>query len=129
LGYKTNLAEDLTLRLNVASGFRAKSCWINFKWSARRYQSIWSKQRFRNRAKRITNRFKFRIQSGSCWVLWNGFYNHINNYIYIIQREIIDENAVFDYIQDNAKLYGGEIGLHFHPHPLDWLHFETSLKP
>jgi iron complex outermembrane receptor protein len=26
LGYKTNLAEDLTLRLNVASGFRAKSC-------------------------------------------------------------------------------------------------------
>jgi iron complex outermembrane receptor protein len=28
----------------------------------------------------------------------------------------------------NAKLYGGEIGLHFHPHPLDWLHYETSFE-
>jgi iron complex outermembrane receptor protein len=35
---------------------------------------------------------------------------------------------MFSYIQNNAKLYGGEIGLHFHPHPLDWLHYETSLK-
>jgi iron complex outermembrane receptor protein len=24
--------------------------------------------------------------------------------------------------------YGGEIGLHFHPHPLDWLHYETSFE-
>jgi iron complex outermembrane receptor protein len=35
---------------------------------------------------------------------------------------------VFSYIQNNAKLYGGEIGLHFHPHPLDWLHYETSFE-
>ena len=41
---------------------------------------------------------------------------------------MIENNAVFDYIQNNAKLYGGEIGLHFHPHPLDWLHFETSFE-
>jgi iron complex outermembrane receptor protein len=40
---------------------------------------------------------------------------------------IQDNNDVFSYIQNNAKLYGGEIGLHFHPHP-DWLHYETSLK-
>jgi iron complex outermembrane receptor protein len=33
---------------------------------------------------------------------------------------------VFSYIQNNAKLYGGEIGLHFHPHP--WLHYETSFE-
>jgi iron complex outermembrane receptor protein len=25
-------------------------------------------------------------------------------------------------------LYGGEAGLHFHPHPLDWLHFESSFE-
>jgi iron complex outermembrane receptor protein len=24
--------------------------------------------------------------------------------------------------------YTGEIGLHFHPHPLDWLHYETSFE-
>ena len=59
----------------------------------------------------------------------NGFYNHINNYIYTSATgAMIENNAVFNYIQNNAKLYGGEIGLHFHPHPLDWLHFETSFE-
>jgi iron complex outermembrane receptor protein len=47
---------------------------------------------------------------------------------YLSTGEIIDENAVFDYIQDNAVIWMGEIGLHFHPHPLDWLHFETSFE-
>jgi iron complex outermembrane receptor protein len=59
----------------------------------------------------------------------NGFYNHINNYIYTSPTGTqIANNDVFDYIQDNAKLYGGEVGLHFHPHPLDWLHYETSFE-
>ena len=26
------------------------------------------------------------------------------------------------------KLYGGEFGFHLHPHPLDWLHFETNFE-
>ena len=40
----------------------------------------------------------------------------------------IEENAVFLYQQQDAKLYGGEIGLHIHPHPLDWLHIESSFE-
>jgi iron complex outermembrane receptor protein len=45
-------------------------------------------------------------------------FNHINNYIYTSPTgRIQDNNDVFSYIQNNAKLYGGEIGLHFHPHP------------
>lgn len=59
----------------------------------------------------------------------NGFYNHINNYIYASPTaEVIDGNAVFEYVQDNARLYGGEVGFHLHPHPLDWLHFESSFE-
>ncbi|MEX1384403.1 MAG: TonB-dependent receptor, partial [Lutibacter sp.] len=30
--------------------------------------------------------------------------------------------------QDNAKLYGGEFGLHLHPHPLDWLHLNSNFE-
>ena len=41
---------------------------------------------------------------------------------------VIDDNPVFTYSQDDAKLYGGEIGLHIHPHPLDWLHIESSFE-
>jgi len=59
----------------------------------------------------------------------NGFYNHVNNYIYTSPTgETLEDNDVFMYIQNDAKLYGGEIGVHFHPHPLDWLHFESSFE-
>ena len=33
---------------------------------------------------------------------------------------------MFNYLQHNARLYGGEAGFHLHPHPLDWLHIEAS---
>ncbi len=59
----------------------------------------------------------------------NGFYNKINNYIYLNPSAItIAGYDVFNYFQTNAKLYGGEFGVHFHPHPLDWLHFESSFE-
>ena len=59
----------------------------------------------------------------------NGFYNHINNYIFISPNgNIIDENNVYDYLQANASLFGGEAGIHFHPHPLDWLHITSSFE-
>src|SRR5690606_32513956 len=54
---------------------------------------------------------------------------HVNNYIFISPNgTTIDDNDVFDYVQDNAALYGGEVGIHFHPHPLDWLHFVSSFE-
>src|SRR5690606_15040533 len=59
----------------------------------------------------------------------NGFYNHVNNYIYASPTgEIMDDNVVFRYVQDDAALYGGEAGIHIHPHPLDWLHLESSFE-
>lgn len=130
LGYKTNLADDVTLRLNVASGFRAPNLAEltsnGVHEGTNRYEignsDLETEQNVQTdlNLEYKTDHFEFFV---------NGFYNHINNYIYTSPTgEIIDDNAVFDYIQDNAKLYGGEIGLHFHPHPLDWLHFETSFE-
>lgn len=59
----------------------------------------------------------------------NGFYNHITNYIFIAPTGgIIEDNPVFEYEQSNAALYGGEFGIHIHPHPLDWLHFTSSFE-
>ncbi|TDE31324.1 TonB-dependent receptor [Flavobacterium ranwuense] len=130
LGYKTNLADDLTLRLNVASGFRAPNLAEltsnGVHEGTNRYEvgnsNLETEQNVQTdlNLEYKTDHFEFFV---------NGFYNHINNYIYTSPTgEVIDQNAVFDYIQNNAKLYGGEIGLHFHPHPLDWLHFETSFE-
>jgi iron complex outermembrane receptor protein len=59
----------------------------------------------------------------------NGFYNVVNNYIFISPtNETIDDTQVYDYLQNDATLYGGEFGFHLHPHPLDWLHLESSFE-
>jgi len=59
----------------------------------------------------------------------NGFYNKINDYIFLSpDGNFIDGDAVFLYEQENANLYGGEFGFHLHPHPLDWLHYESSFE-
>lgn len=59
----------------------------------------------------------------------NGFYNYINSYIYTSPTGTIrDNNDLFIYIEDNAKMSRGAIGLDFHLHPLDWLHYETSFE-
>lgn len=34
----------------------------------------------------------------------------------------------FQFIEGNARFYGGEFHLDIHPHPLDWLHFENSFS-
>ena len=59
----------------------------------------------------------------------NGFYNAVKDFIFIEPNgEVIGQDDVFVYQQENAELYGGEIGFHLHPHPLDWLHFESSFE-
>ena len=59
----------------------------------------------------------------------NGFYNHITNYIFIQPTGTeIDGNVVYKYTQNNAALFGGEAGIHFHPHPFDWLHITSSYE-
>jgi iron complex outermembrane receptor protein len=130
LGYKTNLAQNVTMRLNVASGFRAPNLAEltsnGVHEGTNRYEvgneNLKTEQNVQTDLNLEYNNSHFEF-------FVNGFYNHINNYIYTSPAGfILANNDVFKYIQDNAKLYGGEIGLHFHPHPLDWLHYETSFE-
>ncbi|OUL61489.1 TonB-dependent receptor [Flavobacterium sp. AJR] len=130
LGYKTNLADNLTMRLNVASGFRAPNLAEltsnGVHEGTNRYEIGNSTLKTEQNVQTDLN-LEYKNSHFEFFV--NGFYNHVNNYIYTSPTgDVLDENDVFAYVQDNAKLYGGEIGLHFHPHPLDWLHFETSFE-
>jgi len=130
LGYKTNLLQNLTLRLNVASGFRAPNLAEltsnGVHEGTNRYEignsNLETEQNLQTDLNLEYNNSHFEF-------FVNGFYNHINNYIFTAPSGIvIEDNDVFNYIQDDAKLYGGEIGLHIHPHPLDWLHLESSFE-
>jgi len=130
LGYKTNLNDNLIVRLNVATGFRAPNLAElssnGVHEGTNRYEignsNLKTEQNIQTdlNIEYNTDHFEF---------FANGFYNHVNNYIYTSPTgEMREDNDIFKYIQNDAKLYGGEIGVHFHPHPLDWLHFESSFE-
>ena len=130
LGYKTNLASDFILRTNLASGFRAPNLAEltsnGVHEGTNRYEMGNPDLKTEQNVQADLN-FEYKNNHFEFFV--NGFYNHVKNYIYTSPTgQIITENDVFEYIQNNANLYGGEIGLHFHPHPLDWLHFESSFE-
>jgi iron complex outermembrane recepter protein len=130
LGYKTNVTEQFIIRMNLASGFRAPNLAEltsnGIHEGVNRYElgnsNLKTEQNFQTDLilEYKTDHMEFFV---------NGFYNHINDFIYINPTgEILQNTSVFNYIQNNANLYGGEMGWHFHPHPLDWLHLETSFE-
>ena len=130
IGYKTDLADDLSLRLNVATGFRAPNLAEltsnGVHEGTNRYEignnTLKTEQNIQTdfNLEYTSDHFEFYISS---------FYNHVNNYIYISPTGTdIEGFDVYDYVQNNAKLYGGEVGLHLHPHPLDWLHLESNFE-
>lgn len=130
LGFKTNLKENIILRVNLASGFRAPNLAEltsnGVHEGSNRYEignsNLENEQNFQTDLN-----LEYRNPHFELFV--NGFYNHINNYIFISPNgNVIDGNDVYDYVQDNAALFGGEAGIHFHPHPFDWLHITSSFE-
>ena len=59
----------------------------------------------------------------------NPFFNQVKNYIFLSpSNDTIDSTPVYEYLQTEAMLYGGEIGFHYHPHKIHWLHLESNLS-
>ena len=128
LGYKINLLKELTARVNLASGFRAPNLAEltsnGVHEGTNRFEignpDLKNEQNFQTDLS-----LEFKNEHFELFV--NGFYNTISDYIYLEPNgEFVDTDVVFLYLQRDANLYGGEIGLHYHPHPLDWLHLESS---
>ena len=128
LGLKTNITNSVTARVNLATGFRAPNlselASDGSHGGTNRYEignsDLKNEQNFQTD---IALEFK----NEHLELFANGFYNKINDYIFLSPNgDIIDEDPVYIYQQDDAKLYGGEFGFHLHPHPLDWIHFESS---
>ncbi|MGY0392395.1 TonB-dependent receptor [Bizionia sp. KMM 8389] len=129
-GIKSNLNKNITARLNLATGFRAPNLAEltsnGTHHGTNRYEvgniNLNNEQNFQ-----ADLALEYKNEHIEFFV--NGFYNHINDYIYLSPDGTeIDNAPVYNYIQENAALYGGEAGLHFHPHPLDWLHYESSFE-
>ncbi len=59
-----------------------------------------------------------------------GFYNLINNYIFISPtgEKTTSGINIYRYMQTNSTLYGGEAGVHFHPGSFKWLHLKATFS-
>lgn len=130
LGFKTNLFKRVTARLNFASGFRAPNLAEltsdGVHHGSNRYEignaNLNNEQNFQTD-------LALEFKNEHIEIFANGFYNAISDYIYLApDGTVIEDTPVYYYVQENANLYGGEFGFHLHPHPLDWLHFESSFE-
>jgi len=130
LGAKMDITENLLARINLASGFRAPN--LAELASNGVHEGT---NRFEIGNVDLTNEQNLQTDVSLSFAnehiefFANGFYNAISDYIFITPTgEMLDDNLIFEYVQDDANLYGGEFGMHLHPHPLDWLHLESSFE-
>lgn len=130
LGAKVDITNNLLARLNLASGFRAPNLAEltsnGVHEGTNRYEignaELDSEQN-------IQTDLSLEFRNEHFEIFANGFYNTVNNYIFLTPTgEVLEDNFVFNYVQNDAALYGGEFGFHIHPHPLDWLHLESSFE-
>ncbi|WP_246269414.1 TonB-dependent receptor [Chitinophaga oryzae] len=141
VGLSYEASDRVVLKLNAARGFRAPNI---SELAANGVHEGTIKYEYGNQelkpevSTQIDGGIEFNTQHVSLSA--NVFYNHINNFIF--SRKLVnaagtdsipaDDNAegfaAFKYQQANANLYGGELMLDIHPHPIDWLHFENTLS-
>jgi iron complex outermembrane receptor protein len=57
-----------------------------------------------------------------------GYYNFIQDFIFISPTgmETGQGLPVYQYRQSDARLFGGEAGIHFHPEFIHWLHMQST---
>ena len=128
LGVKTEVIENMNLRLNIASGFRAPNL-AELTSNGEHESRIEVGNPALKNEQNIQTDLNWDFHSTHIEFFVNGFYNHIDNYIYLAPLQQMQNNlSVYAYRQTDAYLYGGEAGLHFHPHPWDWLHVSSSFE-
>ncbi|MDR1371695.1 MAG: TonB-dependent receptor [Dysgonamonadaceae bacterium] len=123
-----DINKTLSLRTNLSTGFRAPNM---FELLSDGVHEGTNRYEIGNSALKTENSYQadaslnYRTLHFQAFI--SPYFNYIRDFIYIQPTgEIIDDINVYNYLQTNAFLYGGETGFHLHPHPLDWLHIEGS---
>ncbi|MDT0690560.1 TonB-dependent receptor [Salegentibacter sp. F188] len=130
IGAKYQYQSKFIVRLNLASGFRAPNL-----AELTSNGSHHGANRYEVGNANLDNEQNLQVDLSLEWrnehfeAFANAFHNSVNDYIFLNPSgEFIEDDLVFNYTQGDATLYGGEIGFHIHPHPLDWLHLESSFE-
>lgn len=140
LGLAYEAGRDVTLKFNIARGFRAPT--IAELASNGAHEGT---ERFEYGEQNLSSETSLQTDAGieisSEHVSFNAniFYNALHNFIYYRKLEAAgggdsiivngtDQFFAFRFAQNNATLYGAEFNFDIHPHPLDWLHIENTFS-
>ena len=140
VGVSYEPADFLTLKANIARGFRAPN--IAELGSNGVHEGTF---RYEYGDKNLKSETSLQLDGGVevNYEHFNlgiaGFYNGINDFIFYRKLESVfggdsiinvdgEDISAFQFDQNDAKLSGLEVSLDIHPHPLDWLHFENAVS-
>jgi len=140
VGLSYEPADFLTLKVNIARGFRAPNMaelgangvhegTFRYEYGDKNLKSETSLQ--------LDGGIEVNYEHFNLGIA--GFYNGINDFIFYRKLESVfggdsiinvagEYITAFQFNQNDAKLSGLEVSLDIHPHPLDWLHFENAVS-
>ncbi|GHT21728.1 TonB-dependent receptor [Bacteroidia bacterium] len=127
-GIFQQIAEKSSFRANLSSGYRAPNM---FELLSNGVHEGTNRYEIGNTQLKTENSYQLDISlnynSKHLELFVTPYFNYIRNYIYLQPvADMIHGFPVYHYTQTDAYLYGSEAGFHFHPHPWDWLHLESS---
>ena len=141
IGAAYNVDKDQTIKLNFSTGYRTPNI---AELAANGVHEGTIRYEYGNVELKPENSAQFDLgyswRSEHLMVNVSLFDNYIVNFIYI--RKLLgvkgtdsiptfnNDNGYGAFIQAqaNANLYGGELNIDYHPHPLDWLHLENTFS-
>ena len=121
--------ENSSLRFNIGSGYRAPNLIELFADGVHHGTFRYEKGNVNLVAeKSFQTDISFDINNEDSSVSFNLFYNDISDYIYVSpSRDRMDGFAVYNYMQQDSELYGGEISFDKKT-GFDWLSYNTLLE-
>ncbi len=145
IGVAHDVNDQLTLKFNIARGFRAPNMAELASYGAHE-----GTNRFEYGNELLRSEKSLQFDAAVEWsnehmsIAGNVFYNTVKDYIFYQKLNAVagGDSVIMDYAHDDAgealyafvfrqkdaHLYGAEFNIDFHPHPLDWLHVENSVS-
>ena len=140
VGISYEVDKYLTLKANIARGFRAPSLAELASNGAHEGTNRYE-YGDKNLRSETTGQFDagFHVDYEHFSMGLNSFYNRVNDFIFYRKLESIfggdslvnvagEDLMAFKFEQVDASLKGFEFNLDIHPHPFHWLHFENTIS-
>ncbi|GEO10023.1 TonB-dependent receptor [Segetibacter aerophilus] len=137
VGLSYRFSDNLTAKLNIGRGFRAPNISEISANGVHPGTSIYQLGNL-NFKPEFSLQEDLGINYNTPHITINAeiFNNNVSNFIFnqkVLNNKgedsvIVPGNQTFQFQAAKAHLYGAEISVDIHPHPLDWLHFENSLS-